>query len=188
MLIWDFFLNFLTNKSSFFVSWWFFCIIYPRRRGCCSDYSSKFKFHCSLCFLVLHLVPMTRWNFPVYFNRCKCCCVSCVNASITTWVGFFIVIMLQCVSVYIVTASKLQIIWSMSNRNNILHAVINLEVFPLSLRLIMALTVLVFQSLQLFHFDVHEDVRTIADATIEKDEVYFLSSYLFYRNLKIWIF
>ena len=24
---------------------------------------------------------------------------------------------------------------------------------------------------QLFHFDVHEDVRTIADATIEKDEV-----------------
>lgn len=26
---------------------------------------------------------------------------------------------------------------------------------------------------QLFHFDVHEDVRTIADATIEKDEVYF---------------
>lgn len=29
---------------------------------------------------------------------------------------------------------------------------------------------------QLFHFDVHEDVRTIADATIEKDEV--LSSLL----------
>lgn len=27
------------------------------------------------------------------------------------------------------------------------------------------------QILQLFHFDVHEDVRTIADATIEKDEV-----------------
>jgi len=26
---------------------------------------------------------------------------------------------------------------------------------------------------QLFHFDVHEDVRTIADATIEKDEVQF---------------
>lgn len=25
--------------------------------------------------------------------------------------------------------------------------------------------------LQLFHFDVHEDVRTIADATVEKDEV-----------------
>lgn len=24
---------------------------------------------------------------------------------------------------------------------------------------------------QLFHFDVHEDIRTIADATIEKDEV-----------------
>lgn len=28
-----------------------------------------------------------------------------------------------------------------------------------------------FGYLQLFHFDVHEDVRTIADATIEKDEV-----------------
>ena len=40
----------------------------------------------------------------------------------------------------------------------------------------MVLTVLVFLSIQLFHFDVHEDVRTIADATIEKDEVYFLSS------------
>jgi hypothetical protein len=25
--------------------------------------------------------------------------------------------------------------------------------------------------MQLFHFDVHEDIRTIADATIEKDEV-----------------
>ena len=33
---------------------------------------------------------------------------------------------------------------------------------------------LIFCSLQLFHFDVHEDVRTIADATIEKDEVLFL--------------
>ena len=30
-----------------------------------------------------------------------------------------------------------------------------------------------FCYLQLFHFDVHEDVRTIADATIEKDEVNF---------------
>jgi hypothetical protein len=30
--------------------------------------------------------------------------------------------------------------------------------------------------IQLFHFDVHEDVRTIADATIEKDEVHFLPS------------
>lgn len=30
-----------------------------------------------------------------------------------------------------------------------------------------------FDDAQLFHFDVHEDVRTIADATIEKDEVYF---------------
>lgn len=30
-------------------------------------------------------------------------------------------------------------------------------------------------SSQLFHFDVHEDVRTIADATIEKDEVYISS-------------
>ena len=29
-------------------------------------------------------------------------------------------------------------------------------------------------SVQLFHFDVHEDVRTIADATIEKDEVHFI--------------
>lgn len=32
---------------------------------------------------------------------------------------------------------------------------------------------LAFCFVQLFHFDVHEDVRTIADATIEKDEVYF---------------
>lgn len=31
--------------------------------------------------------------------------------------------------------------------------------------------------IQLFHFDVHEDVRTIADATIEKDEVHFLPSH-----------
>ena len=29
-------------------------------------------------------------------------------------------------------------------------------------------------SVQLFHFDVHEDVQTIADATIEKDEVRFI--------------
>ena len=31
-------------------------------------------------------------------------------------------------------------------------------------------------SVQLFHFDVHEDVRTIADATIEKDEVHFITA------------
>lgn len=31
---------------------------------------------------------------------------------------------------------------------------------------------------QLFHFDVHEDVRTIADATIEKDEVRMFHLYL----------
>lgn len=30
---------------------------------------------------------------------------------------------------------------------------------------------------QLFHFDVHEDVRTSADATIEKDEVSSLSPF-----------
>lgn len=33
-----------------------------------------------------------------------------------------------------------------------------------------------FLYIQLFHFDVHEDVRTTADATIEKDEVHFLPS------------
>ena len=43
--------------------------------------------------------------------------------------------------------------------------------------------------MQLFHFDVHEDVRTIADATIEKDEVHFIPalslsiSYISYHYL-----
>jgi len=37
--------------------------------------------------------------------------------------------------------------------------------------------------LQLFHFDVHEDIRTIADATIEKDEVFFLFSLCFFMGV-----
>ena len=37
---------------------------------------------------------------------------------------------------------------------------------------------LFFLFAQLFHFDVHEDVRTIADATIEKDEVCILYNLL----------
>lgn len=42
-----------------------------------------------------------------------------------------------------------------------------------------------FFSMQLFHFDVHEDVRTTADATIEKDEVH--SLFLPYHYLLFFI-
>jgi len=39
------------------------------------------------------------------------------------------------------------------------------------MKVIWMIVFLFFFFAQLFHFDVHEDVRTIADATIEKDEV-----------------
>lgn len=59
------------------------------------------------------------------------------------------------------------------------YYVINLEMFAdYPLMISSELTLLNFHiSIQLFHFDVHEDVRTIADATIEKDEVHFLLSH-----------
>jgi len=41
------------------------------------------------------------------------------------------------------------------------------------MKVIWMIVFLFFFFAQLFHFDVHEDVRTIADATIEKDEVCF---------------
>lgn len=62
------------------------------------------------------------------------------------------------------------------------YDVINLEMFANNPFMIcLELTTLNFMFIQLFHFDVHEDVRTIADATIEKDEVLFYSrcNYLF---------
>ena len=50
------------------------------------------------------------------------------------------------------------------------------------------LTLLIaFLYIQLFHFDVHEDVRTIADATIEKDEVRFWPVHFYhYFELKVY--
>jgi hypothetical protein len=62
----------------------------------------------------------------------------------------------------------------------LLHAVINLEVFSDYVLIIcneLTLLTIFHMYIQLFHFDVHEDVRTIADATIEKDEVHFLPSH-----------
>jgi hypothetical protein len=55
------------------------------------------------------------------------------------------------------------------------------SVCKLSINYLQRVNVTIFHMyIQLFHFDVHEDVRTIADATIEKDEVHFLSSHRSY--------
>lgn len=47
-----------------------------------------------------------------------------------------------------------------------------LVLFPCLLDPVAVTQKYLYYSWQLFHFDVHEDVRTIADATIEKDEVW----------------
>jgi hypothetical protein len=72
---------------------------------------------------------------------------------------------------------------SLSLTKILLHAVINLIVLADYLLIIcseLTLLTIFHMYIQLFHFDVHEDVRTIADATIEKDEVHFLSSHRSY--------